>query len=116
MNKIAAKTYPHIRKPYDRLFVEAVQEGESLTQVCHGNETDVNAIVERFQRTGKLPEHRQEPQYGDCTELQTDLTLAYNTAMHHIETFNDFAEQYQPATEPEPPAPPEPVIPEPPNP
>ena len=40
-----------------------------------GNDTDVNRIVERYQRTGKMPEGPSVPPvYMDVTDMQGDLT------------------------------------------
>lgn len=47
---------------------------ESCTDTSFGNDTDINNIVARFKRTGKLPEGPQtRPIYADVTALQGDL-------------------------------------------
>lgn len=64
-----------IRKPYDRTRTPIDFTGvQSVTDKSAGNDTDVNHIVARFQRTGIMPEPRGEAQYCDVTGLQKDLT------------------------------------------
>lgn len=44
--------------------------GPSLTKQCFRDESDINNILKRFERTGVLPEMiRQNPQYGDFTDV-----------------------------------------------
>lgn len=51
--------------------------GESRVDDSFGNDTDVNKIVERFARTGYLPEGSPsvQPVYQDVTNVQEDLTV-----------------------------------------
>mgnify|MGYP000160647492 CR=1 FL=1 len=68
-------TTPTIRKPYDRVRLIADIPSDSKTVTDAGNDTDINRIVARFRRTGVMPTGNQtEPQYGDVTALQGDLT------------------------------------------
>lgn len=47
----------------------------SKTRQDHANATDINVIVERYQRTGMMPPSRGvQPQYADVSELQGDIT------------------------------------------
>ena len=62
-----------IRNAYNTIRTPIRIEGESRTQAIKGNETDVNAIMERFTRTGVMPPITTEQQYADVTDLQNDL-------------------------------------------
>lgn len=44
-------------------------EGPSVTEQAHANETDINEIVRRYQRTGALPTRNGAPMYGDFTQV-----------------------------------------------
>ena len=65
---------PNIRTPYTRVRQVAGIPSDSKTVKDAGNDTDVNNIVARFARTGELPPATREPQYGDVTAMQGDLT------------------------------------------
>lgn len=76
------KSHPKLKRPtgpliirnrYQRERVITQIVGESRTQAGNGNDTDVNRIMERFTRTGILPQPTQQPQYADVTDLQQDL-------------------------------------------
>lgn len=56
--------------------------GDSRTQQSHADSTDINTIVNRYQRTGELPPNPRgiEGRFMDCEPLQKDLTTAYNDA------------------------------------
>lgn len=69
---------PHVRPPYCRQRVQLFNDEPSRTQQSHFDQTDVNAIVKRFERTGVLPEGRGIPQYGDVTGLQGEFTDLIN--------------------------------------
>lgn len=61
-----------VRKPWARERLITKVEGESLTVQDPGQDTDINHIVARFDRTGVLPSPKVEAQYGDVTALQGD--------------------------------------------
>lgn len=64
-----------IRKPLQRERTPTDLTGqESKTDRSAGNDTDVNHIVARFQRTGIMPEPKGEAQYADVSALQGELT------------------------------------------
>lgn len=65
----------------ERLYTAVT--GESRTQQSHADGSDVNVIVQRYQRTGQLPPNPRglEPQFMDCTPFAEDLTSAYNNAV-----------------------------------
>lgn len=66
---------PVIRKPWERTRVIADITSESKTIQDVGNDTNINNIVARFARTGIMPPgNTAEPNYGDFTKLQGDLT------------------------------------------
>lgn len=105
---------PQIRKvrpPWCRVRRVTVFEGETRTQQAHKDQTDVNAIVERFHRTGQLPLPKGTPQYGDVTSLQVDLTEALARSSEVIERAQEYLSSWKPpepavdeAPEPTPPA------------
>nr|QJB18779.1 MAG: internal scaffolding protein [Microvirus sp.] len=54
--------------------------GESMTHESFKDETDINAIVGRYARTGELPPALHAPQYADVTGLQGDFTVRIGEA------------------------------------
>lgn len=85
-----------VRQPWCRIRVITVNDEPSMTQASHYDQTDVNAIVERFKRTGQLPVPIATPQYADVTGLQGDLTDLHNRAREHIEIAERFAAGWKP--------------------
>lgn len=60
-----------VRGYYSRLPVSLSFEGvESMTQMAHLDQTDVNEIVRKYHRTGYLPPAKFPPQYVDCVPLR----------------------------------------------
>jgi len=59
-----------------------------------GNDTDINVIMQRFERTGILPPATVEPRYEDVVELQGDLTELYQKSREALEIANRFAESW----------------------
>jgi len=92
-------------QPLRQLYVET---DESRTDTSHGNDTDINNIIARFERTGYLPPATEQPQYGDCTELQQDLTTLHNKMHDTLNEFNEFQQNWKPR-EPEPTPTPQPT-------
>lgn len=80
-----------VRQPWCRVRVITENDEPSMTQQSHKDQTDVNAIVERFQRTGQLPPAIREPTYADVTELQGDYTEMVNRARQTMQTASEFA-------------------------
>lgn len=76
-------TYSKPRLYYQRVRTPSIIKGESRTHQSHKDETDVNTIVARYQRTGELPPNPRglEPTFEDVTGLQQDLTEAYNKSI-----------------------------------
>lgn len=64
-----------------------------------GNDTDINLIMERFSRTGILPEATQQPQYGDVVDLQGDLTEIHQRAREALDIAQKFATAWKPREE-----------------
>lgn len=87
------KNRPFVRPPWCRERLVTVIEGESATDRSHGNQTDVNAIVERFKRTGILPPPTKQGQYMDCTGLQGDLTELINKSREAIRSLEELQQQ-----------------------
>lgn len=63
---------------------------ESVTQASHFDQTDVNAIVARFERTGALPPSRQQGIYADVTGLQGDLTEMIEASRRVMTGISDY--------------------------
>jgi len=60
--------------------------GPSLTSQAHQQESDINYIVARFQRTGELPPSTRQGQYLDVFDVQQlDPTTAINQARQTIQ-------------------------------
>lgn len=76
-----------IRKPYERTRVFTELSTEMLTQQSHGDSSDINAIVARFQRTGEMPPNPrgQEGQYVDCTPFSENITESYNRSIETLD-------------------------------
>lgn len=87
---------PKIRPPYSRKRSPTIVIGISTTDTSLGNDTDVNRIVARFERTGYIPTVTIPPTYMDCTEFQGDITDLLNQAAQTIETAQQFASTWQP--------------------
>lgn len=67
--------------PLERRSLAFYTVGESKTRQSEKASADVNAIVERFARTGIMPPSTKQPIYDDVTGLQGDLTDAYNASI-----------------------------------
>jgi len=81
----------------ERLRVQAVPEGETRTVQSHKDLTDINNIVERYQRTGYIPPGRMEPQYGDASALNKPLIELAQDAESVIAQTDEFMSTYKPA-------------------
>lgn len=90
-----------IKAPNERIRVQA-HCPDSLTQQSHMDSTDVDKIVARFERTGTLPETRQQAQYGDVTHLQGELTEMLSYAQEVKQTFQTFKDGWNPQPQPTP--------------
>lgn len=99
------------RGPFEDLRVPTVVEGESMTDATQGNDTDINNIIARFDRTGVMPTATREGQYADVSGLNRDLTELIQNAQEAVEELqaaqaNAESEPEQETTnEPEPAAP-----------
>lgn len=70
---------------------------ENYTNQADAASTDINNIVERFVRTGDLPIRKDiQPQYGDVTPFQGDLTENYLRSKEHTDAFAEFKKTYVP--------------------
>lgn len=78
-----------VRRFYERYRTFRRCLGESRTQQSHRDASDVNYIVQRFQRTGELPKNPRglEGRYEDVTGLQEELTEAFNKAQSNLDAF-----------------------------
>jgi len=101
---------PRVRPPYCRTRFLTINDEPSMTQQSDLDQTDVNAIVDRFKRTGQLPNiNEPRAQYADVSDLQIDLTTAINRLRETIRTAQEFGENWKPAPEPESPPAPDPA-------
>lgn len=70
-----SKKSSYFIEPHDmrcRVFTHI--DGESLTHESFKEECDINGIVNRYARTGELPDSGRTGAYADCSGLQGDLT------------------------------------------
>lgn len=90
--------------PRSRTRLITLNTQPSVTDTSAGNDTDINHIMARFERTGQLPPLQAEPHYIDCTEFSGDLTELINKAQTIRDTAERFISEWKP--DEEPPAPP----------
>ena len=45
----------------------------SVTDQSHGDQTDINRVIERYKRTGVMPQGNGPGHYADVTSLQGDF-------------------------------------------
>lgn len=98
-----------LRKPYHRLRVVADVSGESKTQQSHKKSCDVNHIIDRFDRTGQLPNPVRQGMYGDVSMLNGYYGEVLDNAEATIATADAFlseaakkAEEVPPSTTDQP--------------
>lgn len=96
---VTADTPPTLRMRGQRTRYVTHIYGESKVDASQGNDTDINQVVERFTRTGVLPEPTRPPQYIDCTDLQGDLTEMLEKARHVQQVAQEFIATWQPKDE-----------------
>lgn len=78
-----------IRKAYDKhVRFQTYPKGLSLTHQSSGPETDINYIMQKYERTGVL-EHRNtfQGKYGDFTNVPSDYHEAANQVLKADEMF-----------------------------
>ena len=81
------------RGPFEPLRVPLIVEGESMTDTSHGNDTDVNNIIARFDRTGQLPGNPGTGQYVDVSALNADLTELLEKQRSALKELEDLEEE-----------------------
>jgi len=91
---------PYVRRPWERHPVYLVNDQPSMTQQSHYDQTDVNAIVARFERTGAMPPPTKPAMYGDVTDLQGELTELIQRSQEQISAARNFLNQWQPPEDP----------------
>lgn len=64
---------PKMLKPWERIRVQIEGGGDTEVDQSAKQETDVNTIVNRYQRTGQLPPGR-EGIFADVSNFQGELT------------------------------------------
>lgn len=61
-----------IRRYYQKRERTPITEfGESITQREFGPDSEINNIIERYNRTGSVSMNRQQPVYGDVSEVKS---------------------------------------------
>lgn len=90
---------PLPRSPNSRTRYITTVEGKSATDTSHGNDTDINKIVARFDRTGQLPQGKDNGQYVDCTPFNRELSELLEHASDIQARAKDFIEQWSPTPE-----------------
>lgn len=81
LNKMLSRDDAYLpRDPLSRDRLVAVNVGESKTRQADAESANINAIIDRYARTGMMPPARFDPAYADVTGLQGDLTERYNDA------------------------------------
>lgn len=73
-----------VRRYYERHRTRTKVFGESMTDQSLANETNINTIVARYDRTGVIPPAKQQGVYADVTHLQQDLTESLNSSAETI--------------------------------
>lgn len=94
--------YQNPRSRLSRTRVQSVNDEPSMTDTSQGNDTNVNTIIARFDRTGVLPQPTQEPLYADCVPFNRDLTELLNEAQDIQVRAQNFLEQWSPPPEDQP--------------
>ncbi|WNK13994.1 MAG: internal scaffolding protein [Microvirus sp.] len=67
------------RKDENGIPLQDFEAGKCITQQHFKDECDVNQIVERFMKTGELPENQRIPQFGDFSDVKS-----YDTALQLV--------------------------------
>jgi phage internal scaffolding protein len=74
-----------VRNIFDRISVKAVNVGPSLTQQSLKSETDVNAILKRYSKTGVITHvNETKAAYGDFSNIK-----GYDDALNYIQDVMD---------------------------
>jgi len=60
----------------------------TLTQQQFADEADINTIVNKFLRTGEMPDEVSRPQFGDFTQTVNNYQDALNLVLAADEAFN----------------------------
>ena len=99
-----------VRGPFEDLRCVCTVKGESMTDNSHGNDTDINKIIARFDRTGVLPGNPgKEGQFADVSGLNEDLGVLLEKSKGAMEQLAELQaeleEQQQQNTEEEAPEP-----------
>jgi hypothetical protein len=56
-----------------RVTSDTIEE-DSMCDRSHGDQTNINLLMERFKRSGEMPPGNNNPQFADVRALQGDLT------------------------------------------
>lgn len=83
-----------LRKPYSRLRIVASAGGKSRTQQSHKKSCDINHIIDRYDKTGQLPNPVRQGMYGDVSMLNGYLGEVLENAENTVNTANEFLSEY----------------------
>lgn len=97
----AAEIAAYSAAPYDglvrtrpRVYSDTV--GDSMTQMEHASECDINFQIRRFQGLGINPHQPLNPdQMRDISDLATDFIQAHNVLLEGREAFDELPEHVQ---------------------
>lgn len=79
--------YPRVLNAFDRNPVRYEEDMESRTKQAHKDETDINRIMQKYQKTGLLDHvNKYQGEYGDFSEV-TDFQSALNKIHESQEMF-----------------------------
>ena len=93
---------PRVRGPWEReRCTMTIDPAEDVCISVPENETDINAIVSRYARTGILPPNDKQPIYADVSGLQGDLTERLLWAETTVENVHAEIRKQQKSTPPE---------------
>ncbi|AXH73328.1 MAG: internal scaffolding protein [Microviridae sp.] len=80
---------PLVILQHQRMRVQHVPQGESMTLQSEASACDINEIVRKYDQTGFLPVARMEPQYGDVSELNGDFGELLNKSIDALTIYNN---------------------------
>lgn len=84
-----------VRDPNQRLRVQSVPEGESMTLQSEASACDINEIIARYDRDGLLPAARMDGQYGDVSDLNGDFGDLLNKSIAALSAFNEANAEFE---------------------
>lgn len=84
-NTIATE-YQNMQDPFTRVKVTTSNNEMSRTKQDQKDAADIHKILERYTRTGQIPQNTLDPMYGDFSQI-TDFREARNSLIEAENTF-----------------------------